>query len=97
MFICIQEYCSGEEVAPRAEKDGPSCEWEEYEQTGEYINKIDEIIQVNRRALLGFQGTSRTLVDFNLKLFLFFFHFFSRGIWKFEIFFKANFLNSYHP
>ena len=48
MFICIQEYCSGEEVAPRAEKDGPSCEWEEYEQTGEYINKIDEIIQVNR-------------------------------------------------
>merc|ERR1712198_185057 len=25
--------------------DGPSCQWEEYEQTGEYINKIDEIIQ----------------------------------------------------
>ena len=48
MSICIQEYCSGEEVALRAEKDGPSCEWEEYEQTGEYINKIDEIIQVKR-------------------------------------------------
>ena len=25
---------------------GPSCKWEEYEQTGEYITKIDEIIQV---------------------------------------------------
>lgn len=41
----LQEYCAGEEAPIRKTKEGPSCEWEEYEQTGEYINKIDEIIQ----------------------------------------------------
>ena len=64
MSICIKEYCSGEEVTPRAEKDGPSCEWEEYEQTGEYINKIDEIIQV-KYLIIYFQGALYPLVVFN--------------------------------
>merc|ERR1740128_352159 len=41
----LLEYCAGEEAPVRKTKEGPSCEWEEYEQTGEYINKIDEIIQ----------------------------------------------------
>jgi len=42
----LSEYCAGEVVTPKNRPDdGPSCQWEEYEQTGEYINKIDEIIQ----------------------------------------------------
>jgi len=42
--LLLQDYCTD---APRVIVDpsGPSCNWEEYEQTGEYITKIDEIIQ----------------------------------------------------
>merc|ERR1711970_688609 len=31
--------------SPQTGDDGPNCEWEEYEQTKEYLIKVDEIIQ----------------------------------------------------
>ena len=45
-FHLLQEYCTDDDIPKRTSAEGPSCEWEEYEQTGEYIGKIDEIIQV---------------------------------------------------
>jgi len=41
------QYCGSDEVvsAPQTGDDGPNCEWEEYEQTKEYLIKVDEIIQ----------------------------------------------------
>jgi len=43
----IQQYCGSDKVAPVPlnEDDGPNCEWEEYEQTKEYMIKVDEVIQ----------------------------------------------------
>jgi hypothetical protein len=43
----MKEYCLDEDAPKRPTAEGPSCEWEEYEQTGEYITKVDEIIQVD--------------------------------------------------
>merc|ERR1712128_256744 len=41
------QYCGSDEVptSPNTSDDGPNCEWEEYEQTKEYLIKVDEIIQ----------------------------------------------------
>merc|ERR1712123_359708 len=43
----LQQYCGSDEVTPSTQTgdDGPNCEWEEYEQTKEYLIKVDEIIQ----------------------------------------------------
>jgi len=44
----LQQYCGSDEVTPStqtSDDDGPNCEWEEYEQTKEYLIKVDEIIQ----------------------------------------------------
>eukprot|EP00092_Neocalanus_flemingeri_P045096 GFUD01050237.1.p1 GENE.GFUD01050237.1~~GFUD01050237.1.p1 ORF type:complete len:620 (+),score=241.14 GFUD01050237.1:78-1937(+) len=43
----LKQYCGSDEVAPGPVDgdDGPNCEWEEYEQTKEYLIKVDEIIQ----------------------------------------------------
>ena len=43
----LQQYCESDKVAPAPlnEDEGPNCEWEEYEQTKEYLVKVDEIIQ----------------------------------------------------
>jgi len=40
-----EEYCSGSGVAPRNPDDDPNCEWQEYEQTNEYIDMVDKLIQ----------------------------------------------------
>lgn len=42
--LLLQDYCT-DAPRPKVDPSGPSCKWEEYEQTGEYITKIDEIIQ----------------------------------------------------
>merc|ERR1712106_1163318 len=43
----LQQYCGSDKVVsePLNEDDGPNCEWEEYEQTKEYLSKVDEVIQ----------------------------------------------------
>lgn len=44
----LQQYCGSDEITPStqtSDDDGPNCEWEEYEQTKEYLIKVDEIIQ----------------------------------------------------
>jgi len=43
----LKQYCGADEVvsAPKTGDDGPNCEWEEYQQTKEYLIKVDEIIQ----------------------------------------------------
>lgn len=44
----LQQYCGSDEVTPStqtSDDDSPNCEWEEYEQTKEYLIKVDEIIQ----------------------------------------------------
>lgn len=43
----LQQYCGSDVVTPSTNTgdDGPNCEWEEYEQTKEYLIKVDEIIQ----------------------------------------------------
>ena len=43
----LQQYCGSDKVAPVSlnKDDGPNCEWEEYEQTKEYLVKVDEVIQ----------------------------------------------------
>jgi len=43
----LQQYCGSDVVIPSTQTgdDGPNCEWEEYEQTKEYLIKVDEIIQ----------------------------------------------------
>jgi len=40
----LEEYCDPT-TAPISAPSGPNCEWEEYEQTKEYLVKVDEIIQ----------------------------------------------------
>jgi len=40
----LEEYCDPT-TTPITTPDGPNCEWEEYEQTKEYLVKVDEIIQ----------------------------------------------------
>jgi hypothetical protein len=40
------QYCGADPgVVPTPPSDGPSCEWEEYEQTKEYLGKTDDVIQ----------------------------------------------------
>ena len=43
----LQQYCGSDKVAPAPlnEDEGANCAWEEYEQTKEYLIKVDEIIQ----------------------------------------------------
>jgi len=42
----LNQYCGSDEVPPSPTgDDGPNCEWEEYEQTKEYLIKVDEVIQ----------------------------------------------------
>ena len=43
----LLQYCGSDKVAPAPlnEDEGPNCEWDEYEQTKEYLIKVDEIIQ----------------------------------------------------
>jgi len=41
----LTKYCGSEEVAKSRGPEGPNCDWEEYEQTGKYLGKVDEIIQ----------------------------------------------------
>ena len=43
----IQQYCESDKVVPVPlnEDYGPNCKWEEYEQTKEYLSKVDEVIQ----------------------------------------------------
>merc|ERR1719260_188960 len=42
----LKQYCESDEVpSPQTGDDGPNCEWEEYEQTKEYLIKVDEVIQ----------------------------------------------------
>jgi len=43
----LKQYCGSDEVTPSPQTgdDGPNCEWEEYEQTKEYLIKVDEVIQ----------------------------------------------------
>ena len=43
----LQQYCGSDVIAPVPINgdEGPNCEWEEYEQTKEYLIKVDEIIQ----------------------------------------------------
>ena len=35
-----EEYCSGSGVTPRGPDDDPNCEWAEYEQTNDYIDRV---------------------------------------------------------
>jgi len=43
----LKQYCGSDEVPSPTQNgdEGPNCEWEEYEQTKEYLIKLDEIIQ----------------------------------------------------
>ena len=43
----LQKYCGSDRVAPGIvnEDKEPNCAWEEYEQTKEYLIKIDNVIQ----------------------------------------------------
>ena len=43
----LKQYCGADEVGPVRiiGDEGPNCEWEEYQQTKEYLIKVDEIIQ----------------------------------------------------
>merc|ERR1711915_1095460 len=43
----LQQYCGSDKAvpSPNTSEEGPNCEWEEYEQTKEYLVKVDEIIQ----------------------------------------------------
>ena len=43
----LQQYCGSDKVvsAPLNEYKGPICAWDEYEQTKEYLVKVDEKIQ----------------------------------------------------
>jgi len=41
--LLLAEYCSESPRPPS--NDGPTCDWEEYEQTSKYLEKVDEIIQ----------------------------------------------------
>jgi len=43
----LKQYCGADEVTVTRTggDEGPNCEWEEYQQTKEYLIKIDEIIQ----------------------------------------------------
>jgi len=42
----LQElYCGSDPVAPPSDPEGPNCEWEEYQQSKLYLEKLDEIIQ----------------------------------------------------
>jgi len=43
----LKQYCGADEVTPTRNvgDEGPNCEWEEYQQTKEYLLKVDEIIQ----------------------------------------------------
>lgn len=38
-------YCGRDPVQPAPAQDGPQCEWEEYQQSILYLEKLDEIIQ----------------------------------------------------
>merc|ERR1719341_1080735 len=43
----LHQYCGSDNVAtaPLNEDEGSNCAWDEYEQTKEYLVKVDEIIQ----------------------------------------------------
>jgi len=43
----LKKYCGADEVTQTRQvgDEGPNCEWEEYQQTKEYLIKVDEIIQ----------------------------------------------------
>jgi len=41
--LLLADYCSESPRPPS--NDGPTCEWDEYEETGKYLEKVDEIIQ----------------------------------------------------
>lgn len=42
----LQElYCGSEPLQPAPSVEGPNCEWEEYQQSKLYLEKLDEIIQ----------------------------------------------------
>merc|ERR1719397_1856934 len=42
--LLLADYCS-ESPRPPSNDDGPTCEWDEYEETSKYLEKVDEIIQ----------------------------------------------------
>jgi len=41
----LEKYCGADPVIPPSNEDGPNCEWEEYEQSKKYLERLDEIIQ----------------------------------------------------
>jgi len=41
----LEKYCGADPVIPPKDEDGPNCEWEEYEQSKNYLEKVDAIIQ----------------------------------------------------
>ena len=42
----LGNYCGNEDGLKKVKQtEGPKCDWEEYEQTKEYLAKVDEIIQ----------------------------------------------------
>lgn len=42
----LGNYCGNDDGQRKIKQtEGPKCDWEEYEQTKEYLGKIDEIIQ----------------------------------------------------
>lgn len=43
--VLLEKYCGADPVIPTSIEDGPNCEWEEYEQSKKYLEKLDEIIQ----------------------------------------------------
>jgi len=72
----LAKYCDEKPTTKVATDDGPTCEWDEYEQTKNYLTKVDEIIQealfkakdesAQMTALLGFVDI-QTMFDKRVK------------------------------
>ena len=68
----LAKYCDEKPTTKVTTDDGPTCEWDEYEQTKNYLTKVDEIIQealfkakdesAQMTALLGFVDIQVTTV-----------------------------------
>jgi len=72
----LAKYCNEKPTTKVTTDDGPTCEWDEYEQTKNYLTKVDEIIQealfkakdesAQMTALLGFVDI-QTMFDKRVK------------------------------
>jgi len=43
--MMLTNYCGEEGTTRKLRTEGPNCDWEEHEQTKEYLDKVDDIIQ----------------------------------------------------